>query len=105
MKNIFLGVGLTAFSCSVFAEAVSTGKTKVEFTQGHINPKCRIVGVESNASGSQKLFRISEVEGNDDISSVILAALMSERDIDIRYDPNQTSGCGSEPKILYVTVY
>lgn len=103
MKKILFGVGLTLISAGVFSE--STGKTKVEFTQGHINPKCKVVAVKSNQSGSQKLFRISEVDGKDDISSVVLAALMANRDIAIQYDPNQTSGCGAEPKILYVTVY
>jgi hypothetical protein len=102
MKCIIILSISMLFSVNVFSD--TSGKGKITFTQGHVSPNCRTVEHKANG-GAVKYFRIAEIEGSDDISSIVLAALMANRDVDIYYDPAQTSGCGNEPKILYVTVY
>lgn len=87
------------------AAVQSTGEGKVIFTEGHSTPACRIVRHKENNSGIERTFRISGVSGDDDVNSVILAALISNRDIAIFYDTTVTTGCGTEPKITYVRIY
>jgi hypothetical protein len=84
--------------------ADTTGKGKVIFTQGHNGPTCRTVLHKVNNTGEVKYFRIPNVPGND-IQRVLLAALMANRDVDIYYQPNETTGCGTEPAIGYVTIF
>ena len=92
-------------SSIVFADSIGTGAGKIVFTQGHHSPNCRIVKYKSNLNGEIKTFRIANTNGDDDVNSVILAALVSRRNVNIHYNPSITTGCGSEPKILYVTIY
>ena len=86
------------------ASVESTGRGKIDFTGGHRSPNYRTVKFIENGSGATKTFRISDVQGSD-ISSVILMALATQSDVQIWFDPAVTTGCGSEPKIEYVRVY
>jgi hypothetical protein len=100
-------IGIIGFHCSCSrAEIVSTALAKVLYTQGHTAPSCRMVSVKENSTGIVRTFRIADVAGgHDDVSAVLLAALTTNRDVEIAYDPAQTSGCGSEPRIIYITIH
>lgn len=101
-KNTMIFMLLSAFVTPAFAEV--TQKGKIVSTEGHANPNCRIVQHRENGTGTVRYFRIADIAGDDDVSAVVLAALMANRDITITYGA-QTTGCGSEPSINYVTVY
>ena len=49
-------------------------------------------------------FRIAQVANNDDgIEAVTLTALATGRLVDVGYDPALTSGCGTEPRITWIS--
>ncbi|PAJ72026.1 hypothetical protein CJF42_23460 [Pseudoalteromonas sp. NBT06-2] len=98
-------MGGILFTNNLNAEVVATGKGKITFTEGHIAPNCRTVGFKDNESGVTKSFRVSDVDGDDDVNSVALSALMANRDVRIWYDEAITSGCGTQPRINYIRVY
>lgn len=79
---------------------------KIIQTEGHWAPSCRTVALEYDDAGvlKRKTFRIKEVSG-DDINAVALAALMADKRVRIAYVPGETSGCGSEDMIKYITIY
>ncbi|MFT5162413.1 MAG: hypothetical protein ACI9FJ_000989 [Alteromonadaceae bacterium] len=104
-KSIMLFIALATSATSISCMAESTGKGKIIYTQGHMSPACRTVSHKTNDTGLVKYFRIAAVAGDDDIQSVVLAALMADRDVDIFYDPAQTTGCGTEPAIVFATVF
>jgi hypothetical protein len=91
------------FASPAFADSTSVGK--IIYTQGHVAPSCRTVQHKENATGQIRNFRIQEIAGKDDVGAIVLSALLANRDVAIVYDPAQTTGCGGEPKILYVTIY
>ncbi len=91
-------------SSVLHAEIVSTGKGKVLSTQGHWSPSCRTIRFQESGSSMIQIFRIQNVQG-DDINAVILSSMMADKDVVISYDPNITSGCGTEPRISHVTVF
>ncbi|WP_445365609.1 hypothetical protein ACJJJB_01730 [Microbulbifer sp. ANSA001] len=100
-----LGALLLA-SAAHFVSADSTNvRGKIIFTEGHHSPNCRTVQLESKSTGELLAFRIQDDEGSDDIQSIVLAALMGNREVMITYDPEITSGCGTNPRILYVRIY
>lgn len=101
-KPVFLFL-VALISQSAYAEF--TGKGKIIFTQGHTAPSCRTVLHKVNKTGKERYFRIANVTGDDDVGSIVLSALISKRDVDIYYEPDQKSGCGNEPRIIYITVY
>jgi len=107
MQKKVLLVFLLLVNSSAFAEVTKAGK--VLSTQGHEAPNCRIVKHKENdvdgVVGITRFFRIKDVVTDDDVSAVALAALVSNRDVTINYVPGVGSGCGSEPKILYITIY
>jgi hypothetical protein len=87
------------------AIAADTAAGKIVGTQGHINPACRTVTHKENATGTVRYFRIAPVTGAaDDISAVVLAALVSSSDVVISYDPSITTGCGAEPRIQFIAI-
>ena len=90
---------------STVVQADATQKGKVIATEGHTSPNCRTLVFKDNATGNQKAFRIKDVTGHDDVSSVGLTALVAQKDVTIYYDPAVTTGCGSEPGIAYITIY
>ncbi len=92
---------LLAFSVA----AETTEKGKIIFTQGHTVPSCRTVQHKENATGTIRHFRIADIPTDDDIGGIVLSALMANRDVTIYYEQNRTSGCGTEPRIIYTTVY
>ena len=103
-KKIAYMLLLSSISCSAFAIEL-TAKGKILSTQGHIAPNCRTVRHQENISGIITIFRMIDVAADDDISSIALSALMANRDVVIAFDSAVTSGCGTEPKIQFITVY
>ena len=101
----YLLLFLALFSTVVSAEVISTAKGKILTTQGHYVPSCRTVTFRENGQSAVMAFRIQENDGDDDINSVILAAMMANRDVAISYNENITSGCGTQPRIAFVTVF
>ena len=90
---------------SVNAYAVNdTGWGKILTTQGHSSPNCRIVRHQETATEIIRNFRILDVATDDDVSAVVLSALISNRDVNISYEPLSTTGCGTEPKLGYITI-
>jgi hypothetical protein len=87
------------------AMAADTAPGKIVGTQGHINPACRVVTHRENATGTVRYFRIAPVTGPaNDISAIALAALVSNSDVVINYDPSITTGCGPEPRVQYIAI-
>lgn len=83
----------------------TTAKGKIQTTQGHVAPNCRIISHRENGTGTTRTFRIQDVQGHDDVNAVALSALLANRDTTISYDSSVTSGCGSEPRVMFITVY
>jgi hypothetical protein len=104
MKNLFTAFSLV-LAISISAQADTTQKGKIVATEGHIVPSCRTVVFKENATGIQKAFRILDAVGEDDVSPIVLTALVSQKDVTIFYEPTVTSGCGTEPRIGYITIY
>jgi hypothetical protein len=71
--------------------------------EGHTSPSCRRVFLKK-ADGVVLTFRIPASSGGDGILSVALTALSTGRPVELAYTPGQTTGCGSEPGIDYVTI-
>lgn len=94
----------TLIGTPVLAATTSTGKGKIEFTEGHISAKCRTVSFVSNADGTKKRFRISNV-ADSDVNAIAIAAVSTNQNVEIWYDPNVTTGCGAEPQITYIRLY
>ena len=91
--------GLTA--APAHADTVATGY--IVATQGHNSPSCRIVTLQTTSG--VETFRIAEVSNNDDgILSVTLTALATGKPVTIDYIPGQTSGCGTEPMIIWIQI-
>ena len=91
---------------SPFVQADVIGKGKIIYTQDHTAPACRTVLHRESATGVERNFRIAAVPGGqDDVSSILLSALIANRDVQIFYNPGQAGGCGQEPAINYVTIY
>lgn len=102
-RIVFLVIALTI--TSVQAEVISTAKGRVLSTQGHNVPSCRTVTFRENGQTAVLRFRIQDSAGDDDVNSVILAAMMADRDVAIAYNETITSGCGTEPRIAFITVF
>ena len=102
MKVLTL-LALLLVSTDVFS-IETTEESKVIFTQGHFVPSCRVVRVQEISSGQILSFRIADDEGSNDIQSILLTALTADKNVQISYDPAETTGCGTEPKIRIVTI-
>lgn len=87
------------------AQADTTQKGKIIATEGHTTPNCRTVVFKDNATSAQRAFRIKDVAGDDDVSSIVLTALVAQKDVTIFFEPDVTSGCGTEPRISYIRIY
>jgi len=94
-----------------YAHADTTGKGKIIYTQGHVSSKCRTVAHKDNETGVLKHFRIDDVGASgsaatdDNVAAIVMAALLANRDTTIYYIPGETSGCGLQPRIRYITMY
>lgn len=82
-----------------YAEQVSG---RVLVTQGHIAPECRMVLVRRADTGSEMWFRIPA--NNSDILAVTMTALASRLTVQIAYSPGVTTGCGTEPRIEWISL-
>jgi hypothetical protein len=87
------------------ASAETTGKGKIISTQGHVAPNCRTVVHRENVTGQENTFRILDVETDDEIGTIALSALISNKDTEIVFDPDTTTGCGSEPRINSIKIH
>jgi len=105
MRKLVTTLCLFLISGVTYADYLTTGKGKILVTQGHVAPSCRMVLFQENNTGTKIWFRIADVQGHDDVSSVTLAALMGHRDVTITYNPSITTGCGTEPSITYISIY
>ena len=101
--RMFTAMTLFFLAMPAFAGYVITPIGKIVATQGHVQPSCRMVLFKENASGNQKWFRIPDKSGTD-IGSVALTALVSGKGATIMYDPNVTTGCGTEPAITVIEI-
>lgn len=101
-KYFLCTLGFVSFTS--FADTVQVAG-KIVATQGHYTPACRMVKLKETPTSPIRVFRIADVPGHDDINSVALAALVANRDVSITYDPAVTTGCGGEPKILYIEIW
>lgn len=74
--------------------------------EGHFVAGCRMVKHKETATGIVKSFRIQDIAGgHDDISSIVLAALVANRDVIVYYDPAVFTGCGAEPQVQVIDMY
>ena len=103
MNTKFLLLTLFLSPFSALADTTITGK--IISTEGHSTPSCRVLKLKENGTGAEKVFRIADVQGHDDIGAVALSALIANREVSVTYNPTQTTGCGSEPKVIYITIY
>ncbi|KRA60031.1 hypothetical protein ASD79_07220 [Caulobacter sp. Root655] len=87
---------------SAWAEAV---RGTIVQTQGHISPSCRTVVLKRKDTDAPMSFRILQTGTEDGVLSVTLTALTTGREVEIYYTPGNTSGCGTEPRIEFITIY
>jgi hypothetical protein len=100
----FALLGILASAGYAYAQNQQTAPGKIIATQGHAYPHCRMVLHRENASGTARWFRVPAVNGKDDINAVALSALISQRDTVIAWWLGSTTGCGSEPAIVWIEV-
>lgn len=105
MRSVLLVFSSFLLATNLIAAIESTALGKVVFTEGHYSPSCRQVQHKENDTGVVKTFRILNVDSDDDISSIVLAALVSGRDVRIWYDDSVTTGCGTQPRINYIRMF
>lgn len=96
---------LVLFLTSETILAEETGLGLITFTEGHVGPACRTVAHLEDGTGTLRYFRIADAQNDNDISSIVLAALIAEKKVSIFYNPNETTGCGIEPKILFIRMH
>ena len=105
MKNylkILLGLSISLLGVCNAEAADATGK--VYAIEGHVNPACRRV-VLTDANGAFHVFRIANPNGTlDSIYAALITALATQSNVYIYYDPAQTTGCGTEPMVIYTQV-
>ena len=74
----------------------------VVITQGHVVSSCRTVKLRRSDTGAEMWFRIPA--DNTDILAVTMTALASRLRVTVSYTPGVTSGCGSEPRIEWISL-
>ena len=94
---------IVSLSASAAIQYVSGRVTAV---QGHGSPDCREVYVRETSTGSLYEFRIANptTPGPDTVGAVALAAALSQADVTVAFDPALTGTCGSQPRIIYITL-
>jgi hypothetical protein len=70
---------------------------------GHEQPACRRLLLRDD-NGTNLWFRLPDTGADNSILAVSLAALGSGKKVQIAYHPTLTSGCGTEPRVLYITI-
>jgi hypothetical protein len=77
---------------------------KVTRTEGHLTPTCRRVFLKRNDDGAIMTFRIPDTGADESMLAVSLTALTTGLDVQIDYDSTVTTGCGTEPRIIFISV-
>jgi hypothetical protein len=75
---------------------------KITKTEGHVIPNCRTLFLKRNDTGAELTFRLENYTSETSIPSIAIAALTTGLDVMVDYDPTSSSGCGSEPTIVYI---
>lgn len=104
-RNLFILAFVFLALFSINASAAITELGKIKRTMGHYAPNCRIVVHVENISGIERIFRIKDIVGDDDVQAIILMALATDKDVRIQYEEGVTTGCGTEPMIKWVDVW
>ena len=99
-----LATGCACLSSSpvLAAEAQLTGK--ILQAQGHVTAACRMVQVRRNTDAAIFWFRVPDTGADNSILAVALSALTSGLSVVIDYDASVGSGCGTEPRITYISL-
>lgn len=84
--------------------ASTTVRGTIIRTEGHENPACR-TAVLRKADGVLLPFRMPANSVENGIMSITLTALATRLEVEITYDPALTSGCGTDPKIQYISLF
>ena len=71
--------------------------------EGHETAACRRLLLRED-SGTDRWFRIPNTGADNSILAVSLAALGSGKKVRIAWQSTLTSGCGTEPKVLYIAI-
>lgn len=103
---IFLAFNLDAYANGM-TDNTNTLRGNIYQTEGHYGPSCRIVGLEYFEGNAKKrrTFRIKKVDGNDDVNTIVLTAMISNKEVEIEFEEGVTSGCGSQPAIQRVKLF
>lgn len=87
------------------SQADNTAVGKIVWVEGHVAADCRRIRHKENSTGTERFFRMEDMgSNNDSVMAVALTALAGNRDVTIFYDPAQTTGCGTEPRVHYIIV-
>jgi hypothetical protein len=101
---IFVAAALASLSTSALAQGQIVRGTIV-MTQGHEAPACRTVTLKRSSDNALMYFRIPTANGEDGIMATTITALTARLEVEIYFDPAVTSGCGSEPRIQYISLF
>ncbi|KRA60424.1 hypothetical protein ASD79_09345 [Caulobacter sp. Root655] len=94
----------TLLAGPAFAASTTVRGTVIR-TEGHENPICRTVVLKRKTDGAVMPFRIPTSSTENGIMSLTLTALATQLEVEITYDPAMTSGCGTDPKIQYISLF
>lgn len=88
------------------AYAITTVSGRIVKTEGHEVTACRTVVLKRSDNGQLMSFRIPNGPNNEEtgIMALTLTALASRLTVDIAYDADLTTGCGTEPRIRYISL-
>ncbi len=84
------------------SEVLLTGK--VVETQGHVQPRCRMLGLRAEGAGAIHWFRLPDTGNDNSILAVAMSAQATGSDVVVSYDPAIGSGCGTEPVLNYIAM-
>ncbi|MEM6554495.1 MAG: hypothetical protein AAF642_01380 [Pseudomonadota bacterium] len=100
-----LSVAILALTPVLTAHAATTesGMGRIIALVGHEVEACAVVTFRSNATNTTQSFRIPN--GGEQIFAAVMRALVSTRDVQVFYDPQLTTGCGPEPKIIFIKLF
>lgn len=102
-KTRFVIAAVAAFFGSQASAAPTTVQGKIVVTQGHEAPACRTVTLKRN-DGALMYFRIPDTGADNSILSITITALTTRLNVEVTYDPAVTTGCGTEPKITFISL-
>lgn len=103
---------VTFFACimSIFCSSQALAaevqvRGKVLQVQGHLNPACRMLFLKRNDNGATMWFRLPDLGADQSMLSVALTGLSAGLDVQIDYDQAVTTGCGTEPRIVWISLF